>query len=200
VKLALFPLANRAFANMHRMKRLQPQIAELKEKFGDNRERMTQETMALYKNAGANPIAGCFPLLIQIPVFFSLYKVQYVTIEMWHAPFYGWIHDLSAPDPTSLFNLFGMLPFVPPHFLPTIGIWPLIYCGTMFIQQLMQPPPPDPVQAQMMRAMPFIFTLMMASFPAGLLIYWSWNNTLSVLQQWVINKRLERLPLAAVKA
>jgi YidC/Oxa1 family membrane protein insertase len=183
------------------MKKLAPELAKLKERFADDKERLTQETMALYKKAGANPIAGCAPLLVQIPVFFSLYKVLYVTIEMWHAPFYGWIHDLSSPDPTTIFNLFGLIPWTPPAFLPVLGVWPLIYCATMYIQQMMQPPPPDPVQARMMKAMPFVFTLMMGNFPAGLLIYWSWNNTLSVLQQWLITRRLDslsaRVPQAA---
>ncbi len=147
--------------------------------------------MALYKRVGANPIFGCLPVLVQVPVFFSLYKVLYVTIEMRHAPFFGWIHDLSAPDPTSMFNLFGLIPWTPPEYLH-IGIWSLIYCGTMFLQQSMQPPMPDPVQAKMMKFLPIVFTIMLAKFPAGLVIYWSWNNTLTIMQQWFITRRLDR--------
>jgi YidC/Oxa1 family membrane protein insertase len=144
--------------------------------------------MGLYKKVGANPMAGCLPIVIQIPVFFALYKVLFVTIEMRHAPFYGWIKDLSAPDPTSLFNLFGLIPWTPPDLLH-IGLWPLIMGGTMFLQQKLNPQPPDPIQAKIFLMMPVIFTVMLASFPAGLVIYWAWNNVLSVLQQWVIMKR-----------
>jgi YidC/Oxa1 family membrane protein insertase len=144
--------------------------------------------MALYKRVGANPLAGCLPVVIQIPVFFSLYKVLFVTIEMRHAPFYGWIHDLSSPDPTSFANLFGLIPWSPPHIL-MIGAWPLIMGLTMFMQQKLNPQPADPVQAKMFMFLPIVFTYMLASFPAGLVIYWAWNNTLSVLQQWVIMRR-----------
>ena len=188
IKLLFFPLQTRAVHNLNKMKQLQPEMKKLQAQYADDKVKLNQETMALYKRVGANPVAGCLPILLQIPVFFSLYKVLYVTIEMRHAPFYGWIHDLSAPDPTSLFNLFGLIPFTPPHFL-MIGAWPAVYCLTMVLQQRMQPTPPDPVQARMFQFMPFIFTFMMGNFPAGLVIYWSWNNTLTMLQQWVITRR-----------
>ena len=192
VKILFFPLANRAYENMFKMKQIQPEIAKLKEKFNDDKLRLNQEMMALNKKAGVNPLLGCLPILLQIPVFFSLYKVLFVTIEMRHAPFFGWIHDLSAPDPTSLFNLFGLIPWTPPHAL-AIGIWPAIYCATMYVQQKMQPPMPDPAQQRMMLMMPIMFTFMMGSFPAGLVIYWSWNNTLTICQQWFITRRMKRL-------
>ena len=191
VKILFFPLANRAYENMFKMKQIQPELAALKEKFGDDKLRLNQEMMALNKKAGVNPLLGCLPIMLQIPVFFSLYKVLFVTIEMRHAAFYGWVHDLSAPDPTSLFNLFGLIPWTPPHAL-AIGAWPVIYCVTMFVQQKMQPPMPDPVQQRMMLFMPIMFTFMMGSFPAGLVIYWSWNNTLTISQQWFITRRLKQ--------
>ena len=191
VKILFFPLANRAYENMFKMKQIQPELAALKEKFGDDKLRLNQEMMALNKKAGVNPLLGCLPIMLQIPVFFSLYKVLFVTIEMRHAAFYGWVHDLSAPDPTSLFNLFGLIPWTPPHAL-AIGAWPLIYCITMFVQQKMQPPMPDPVQQRMMLFMPVMFTFMMGSFPAGLVIYWSWNNALTISQQWFITRRLKQ--------
>ncbi|WP_421360450.1 membrane protein insertase YidC [Agrobacterium rosae] len=188
VKLLFFPLASKQYASMANMKRMQPKMAELKAKHGDDRMAMQQATMALYKEEKINPVAGCWPMLLQIPVFFALYKVIYVTIEMRHAPFFGWIHDLSAPDPTSLFNLFGLLPYEVPHFL-MIGVWPIIMGITMFMQMRMNPTPPDPTQAMIFTWMPLIFTFMLASFPAGLVIYWAWNNTLSISQQAVIMKR-----------
>ncbi len=188
VKLIFFPLANMSYASMARMKKLQPKMTELREKYPDDKMKQQQEMMALYKTEKVNPAAGCLPMLLQIPVFFSLYKVLYVTIEMRHAPFFGWIQDLSAPDPTSIFNLFGVLPFDPPTFL-MIGIWPLIMGVTMFLQMQMNPTPPDPTQAMIFKWMPIIFTFMMAGFPAGLVIYWCWNNTLSILQQGAIMKR-----------
>jgi YidC/Oxa1 family membrane protein insertase len=193
VKLLFFPLANKSYANIHKMKKLQPEMAAIREKFGEDRARIQQETMALYRRAGTNPMLGCLPVLIQVPVFFSLYKVLYVTIEMRHAPFFGWIHDLSAPDPTSLLTLFGLIPWTPPAFLDVVnlGIWPMIYCATMFLQQSMQPPMPDPVQAKMMKWLPLVFTLMMGRFASGLVIYWSWNNVLTVTQQYLITRRLE---------
>jgi len=161
--------------------------------------RLNQETMALYKRVGANPVAGCLPVMLQIPVFFSLYKVLYVSLEMRHAPFFGWIRDLSAPDPTSLFNVFGLVPFVPPHALPAIGVWPCIYCITMVFQQRMQPMQVDPVQARMFQFMPFIFTFMMANFPVGLVIYWSWSTTLTMAQQWLITRRTKAIIPAAAE-
>jgi YidC/Oxa1 family membrane protein insertase len=188
VKLLFFPLANKSYNAMSKMKLLQPEIQKLRERFPDDKARQQQEMMELYKRVGANPLAGCLPIVIQIPVFFSLYKVLFVTIEMRHAPFFGWIHDLSAPDPTSFVNLFGLLPFAAPHFL-MIGAWPLIMGLTMFLQQKLNPQPVDPVQARMFMLLPLVFTYMLAAFPAGLVIYWAWNNTLSIAQQWVIMHR-----------
>ena len=188
VKLLFFPLANKSYNAMSKMKLLQPEIQKLRERFPDDKARQQQEMMALYKRVGANPLAGCLPIVIQIPVFFSLYKVLFVTIEMRHAPFYGWIHDLSAPDPTSFVNLFGLIPFTPPELL-MIGAWPLIMGLTMFLQQKLNPQPVDPVQARMFMLLPIVFTYMLAAFPAGLVIYWAWNNLLSIAQQWAIMHR-----------
>lgn len=187
IKLAMFTLANKSYRSMKKMKNLQPQMERLKELYADDKTRLNQEIMNLYKKEKVNPVSGCLPLLIQIPVFFSIYKVLYVTIEMRHAPFFGWIHDLSAPDPTTVFNLFGLLPFTPPAFL-MIGAWPIIMAATMYLQQKMSPQPADPVQAMVMKFMPLMFLFMFSSFPAGLLIYWSWNNILSIVQQFYINK------------
>jgi YidC/Oxa1 family membrane protein insertase len=148
--------------------------------------------MELYRKSGANPLAGCLPVIIQIPVFFALYKVLFVTIEMRHAPFYGWIKDLSASDPTSVFNLFGLMPWSPPEIWllgATLGAWPLIMGLTMFLQQKLNPAPPDPIQAKIFMFLPILFTFMLAAFPAGLVIYWAWNNILSVAQQWVIMRQ-----------
>ena len=194
VKGLFFPLANKSYKAMSKMKLLQPEMVKLREKYGEDKARLNEEMMALYKRVGANPLAGCLPIVIQIPVFFSLYKVLFVTIEMRHAPFYGWIRDLSSPDPTSFANLFGLIPFDPGsvpvigHFL-LIGAWPLIMGCTMFMQQKLNPQPADPVQAKMFMFLPIVFTYMLSSFPAGLVIYWAWNNTLSCLQQWVIMRR-----------
>jgi len=188
VKAAFFPLANKSYASMAKMKAVQPQMTLIRERFADDKVKQQQELMELYKKEKINPIAGCWPMLIQIPVFFSLYKVLYVTIEMRHAPFFGWIQDLAAPDPTSLFNLFGLIPWTPPAML-MIGIWPLIMGFTMWVQMKMNPAPPDPIQQQMFAWMPVIFTFMLGTFPAGLVIYWSWNNALSVTQQYLIMKR-----------
>ncbi len=188
VKAIFYPLASKSYASMSKMKMLQPAMAEIKTKYPDDKVKQQQETMELYKREKINPLAGCLPILVQIPVFFSLYKVLYVTIEMRHAPFFGWIHDLSAADPTTIFNLFGLIPWTPPHML-MLGIWPLIMGVTMFVQMKLNPAPPDPTQAMLFTYMPIIFTFMMASFPAGLVIYWSWNNTLSILQQSLIMKK-----------
>jgi YidC/Oxa1 family membrane protein insertase len=188
VKLLFLPLANKSYQAMSKMKLLQPEMQKIRERFPDDKARQQQEIMALYKKVGANPLAGCLPMVIQIPVFFSLYKVLFVTIEMRHAPFYGWIRDLSAPDPTSFANLFGLLPFTPPEFL-MIGAWPLIMGLTMFLQQKLNPQPVDPMQARMFMILPVVFTYMLAHFPAGLVIYWAWNNTLSIGQQWLIMHR-----------
>jgi YidC/Oxa1 family membrane protein insertase len=190
VKIAFFPLANKSYRAMAKMKLLQPEMAKLREQFGDDKARLNQEMMATYKRVGANPLAGCLPIAIQIPVFWSLYKVLYVTIEMRHAPFYGWIHDLSSPDPTSFVNLFGLLPYAVPNISYLhIGVWPLIMGVTMFLQQKLNPPPPDPVQAKMMMALPVVFTFMLSQMPAGLVLYWSWNNLLSIAQQYTIMRR-----------
>ena len=185
LKLLFFPLANKSYRSMARMKQLQPKMAKLKELHKDDKMAMNQSLMDLYKKEKVNPMAGCLPMIIQIPVFFALYKVLFVSIEMRQAPFYGWIKDLSAPDPTSLFNLFGLLPFDVPSFLQ-IGAWPLIMGATMLMQQRLNPAPTDPMQEKMFMLMPLIFTVMLASFPAGLVIYWAWNNTLTIAQQWTI--------------
>lgn len=188
VKAIFFPLANKSYKSMANMKKVQPKMLEIREKYADDKMKQQQAMMELYKTEKINPIAGCWPVLIQIPVFFALYKVLYVTIEMRHAPFFGWIQDLAAPDPTSLLNLFGLLPFATPAMLH-IGIWPLLMGVTMFLQMRMNPAPPDPTQAAIFTWMPVIFTFMMAGFPAGLVIYWAWNNLLSILQQGAIMKR-----------
>ncbi|MBA4208445.1 MAG: membrane protein insertase YidC [Parvibaculum sp.] len=188
IKLVFYPLANKSYVAMSKMKKLQPEMEKLRERYKDDRLKQQQEIMELYKKEQVNPLAGCLPVLIQIPVFFALYKVLFVTIEMRHAPFFGWIDDLSAPDPTSIFNLFGLIPWDPPSLL-LIGIWPIIMGFTMFVQMRMNPLPADPIQAQIFTWMPIIFTFMLAGFPAGLVIYWAWNNTLSVIQQGVIMKR-----------
>jgi YidC/Oxa1 family membrane protein insertase len=192
VKALFFPLANKSYRAMSKMKLLQPEIEKLKALHGADQQKMSQAMMELYRKSGANPLAGCLPVIIQIPVFFALYKVLFVTIEMRHAPFYGWIVDLSASDPTSVFNLFGLLPWGPPEVWllgATMGAWPLIMGLTMFLQQKLNPAPPDPIQAKIFMFMPVLFTFMLASFPAGLVIYWAWNNILSVAQQWVIMKQ-----------
>jgi len=196
---AFFPLQTRAVMSMNRMKAMQPEILKLREKFADDKMRLNQETMALYKRAGANPLAGCLPVALQIPVFFSLYKVLYVSLEMRHASFFGWIRDLSAPDPTTIFNLFGLVPFTPPAALPNIGVWLCIYCLTMVLQQRMQPMQVDPAQARMFQLMPFFFTFMMSSLPAGLVIYWSWSTTLTMGQQWLITRRTKAIVPAAAE-
>lgn len=188
VKLLFFPLASKQYASMANMKRMQPKMEELKAKFGDDKMGLQQAMMELYRTEKINPVAGCWPVLLQIPVFFALYKVIYVTIEMRHAPFFGWIQDLSAPDPTTFVNLFGLLPFEAPTFLH-LGVWPIIMGITMFLQMRMNPTPPDPTQAMLFNWMPLIFTFMLGTFPAGLVIYWAWNNTLSILQQAIIMKR-----------
>ena len=194
IKIVFFPLANKSYASMAKMKKLQPQMEALRTRYGDDKVKQQQALMELYKQEKINPLAGCLPILIQIPVFFALYKVLFVTIEMRHAPFLGWIKDLSAPDPTNLFNLFGLLPF-DPTVLPVIGaflhigVWPLVMGVTMWAQMKLNPAPPDPTQKMIFDWMPVIFTLMLASFSAGLVIYWAWNNTLSVLQQSVIMQR-----------
>lgn len=187
IKLAMFGLANKSYRSMKKMKSLQPEVDRIKALYADDKTKFNQEIMELYKREKVNPVSGCLPLLVQIPVFFSIYKVLYVTIEMRQAPFFGWIKDLSAPDPTTVFNLFGLLPFAPPSFL-MLGVWPLLMAGTMYLQQRMSPAPADPVQAQVMKFMPLMFLFMFGGFPAGLLIYWTWNNILSIVQQHFVNR------------
>jgi YidC/Oxa1 family membrane protein insertase len=192
VKLLFFPLANASFKSMSKMKKVQPHMEEIRKVHKEDPQRQQKEIMELYKREKVNPVAGCVPMLIQIPVFFSLYKVLYVSIEMRQAPFYGWIHDLSAPDPTSILNLFGLLPYHIPLWVPaylSIGIWPILMGFTQFVQTKLNPAPTDPVQAKMFTFMPLIFTFMFATFPAGLVIYYTWNNLLSVTQQYVIMRR-----------
>ena len=194
LKTVFFPLANKSYASMAKMKAVQPEIQALRERFGDDRVKLQQEMMEIYKKEKINPIAGCLPIVIQIPVFFALYKVLFVTIEMRHAPFFGWIKDLSAPDPTTIFNLFGLIPWDPGtvpvigHFL-LLGVWPIIMGMTMWAQMKLNPAPPDPTQKMIFDWMPLIFTFMLGSFASGLVIYWAWNNTLSVIQQSVIMRR-----------
>jgi YidC/Oxa1 family membrane protein insertase len=194
IKIVFFPLANKSYASMAKMKTVQPQMMELRERYKDDKVKQQQALMELYKQEKINPLAGCLPILVQIPVFFALYKVLFITIEMRHAPFFGWIKDLAAPDPTTIFNLFGLIPWNPAN-VPVIGvylmigIWPIIMGITMFFQMKLNPSPPDPTQKMIFDWMPLLFTIMLASFPAGLVIYWAWNNTLSVLQQSYIMKK-----------
>jgi YidC/Oxa1 family membrane protein insertase len=194
VKLVFFPLANKSYHSMSALRRLQPEMQRLRERYKDDRMKMNQAVMELYRKEKVNPAAGCLPVVIQIPVFFSLYKVLYVTIEMRHAPFYGWIKDLSAHDPTNVFNLFGLIPWTPPSFIPVIGAWAIIMGFTMFLQMKLNPQPADPIQAKIFMFMPIIFTVILAPFPAGLVIYWAWNNTLSITQQWIIMRRDAQRP------
>jgi len=191
IKLAFFPLANKSYISMAKMKAVQPEMKKLQDRYASDKAQLQKELMALYKREKINPVAGCWPVLLQIPVFFALYKVIFITIEMRHAPFIGWIRDLSAADPTNIFNLFGLLPFDPvqiPILGPFlwVGIWPLIMGISMFVQMKMNPEPTDPIQKTMFAWMPVIFTFMLGSFPAGLVIYWTWNNILSVAQQYYI--------------
>jgi YidC/Oxa1 family membrane protein insertase len=201
IKFVFFPLANKSYASMAKMKAVQPQLLMIRDRYADDKMKQQQAMMELYKKEKINPLAGCLPIAIQIPVFFALYKVLFVTIEMRHAPFFGWIKDLSAPDPTNIFNLFGLIPF-DPTVLPVlgqflhIGIWPLIMGVTMWFQMKLNPAPPDPTQKMIFDWMPVIFTFMLASFSAGLVIYWAWNNTLSVIQQSIImNKHGAKIEL-----
>ena len=194
IRLALYPLANKSFRSMAKMRALSPKLTKMREQHKDDRQKLNQEMMALYKSEKVNPAAGCLPILLQIPVFFALYKVLYVSIEMRQAPFFGWIKDLSEVDPTSIFNLFGLLPYstsLVPDFL-NIGVWPILMGLSMFIQQRLNPPPPDPVQAKIFQWMPVFFTFLLATFPAGLVIYWTWNNALSIIQQWWITRQIDK--------
>ena len=194
VKLVFYPLANKSYRSMGKMRVLAPKVQEIRERHSEDRMAMNQAMMALYKEEKVNPAAGCLPVLLQIPVFFALYKVLFVTIEMRHAPFFGWITDLSAPDPTSVFNLFGLMPFSV-DFLPPflqLGAWPIMMGLSMWLQMRLNPAPPDPVQARIFQFMPIIFTFLLATFPAGLVIYWTWNNLLSMAQQWYIIRSIEK--------
>jgi YidC/Oxa1 family membrane protein insertase len=200
IKALFFPLANKSYRSMSKMKLLGPKIQVVRDQYKDDPAKQQQAIMALYKSEKVNPASGCLPMLVQVPVFFSLYKVIFVTIEMRQAPFYGWIHDLSAVDPTNVFNLFGLIPYDPTMLLPMLhlGAWPLMMGFTMYFQQKLNPPPPDPTQAKLFQLMPLVFTFMLANFPAGLVIYWSWNNLLTIGQQWLIMRqtRLSRPGLA----
>jgi YidC/Oxa1 family membrane protein insertase len=191
VKLLFFPLANYSYRSMSKMKLLGPKLQAIREQYKDDPTKIQQQTMAIYKAEKINPASGCLPMVIQIPIFFSLYKVIFINIDMRQAPFFGWIHDLSAIDPTNVFNLFGLIPFDPTVISPFLhlGLWPLFMGFTMWAQQKMNPPPPDPTQAKLFQFMPIIFTFMLARFPAGLVIYWSWNNLLTIGQQWLIMRQ-----------
>jgi YidC/Oxa1 family membrane protein insertase len=195
LKLLFFPLANKSYESMAKMKAVQPEMLAIRDRFADDKQKQQQAMMELYKKEKINPLAGCLPVLVQIPVFFALYKVLFVTIEMRHAPFFGWIKDLAAPDPTSIFNLFGLLPYNPGA-VPVLGaflmlgVWPIIMGITMWVQMKMNPEPTDEIQKTIFGWMPIVFTFMLASFPAGLVIYWAWNNLLSVLQQYAIMRKM----------
>lgn len=189
IKGVLFPLANKQFESFAKMKVLQPKMKALQERHKDDKQKLQMEMMELYKKEKVNPLSGCLPIFVQIPIFFSLYKVLFVTIEMRHAPFFGWIKDLSAPDPLTPLNLFGAFDFSPPSFI-AIGIWPILMGLSMWLQQKMNPTPMDPAQAKIMGFLPIIFTFILAPFAAGLVIYWTWNNLLSILQQWLIQRKV----------
>jgi YidC/Oxa1 family membrane protein insertase len=204
LRILLYPLANASFKSMGKMKKVQPEMERIKKRFADDQQKQQQEMMELYKREKVNPLTGCLPMLIQFPILFAFYKVQIVTIEMYHAPFWGWITDLSAPDPTSYVNLFGLLPFTVPQTMPLglgfltfllhVGIWPILMGITQWVQFKMNPAPTDPVQAKMFAFMPLIFTFMFAAFPSGLVIYYTWNNLLSMAQQGYMMKR-EGVPI-----
>jgi len=188
IKLLFFQLANKSYVSMSAMRKLQPKMVALRERYADDKQKQQQEMMKMYQEEKVNPVSGCLPMLIQIPVFFALYKVLFVSIEMRQAPFFGWVQDLSAPDPLLITNLFGLIPFDPPGFL-AIGVWPLLMGITMYAQQKLNPAPQDPVQAKVFMLLPIMFTFLLAAFPVGLVIYWTWNNVLTIAQQWVIMKR-----------
>src|SRR5205085_8334137 len=201
IKGIFFPLANKSYASMAKMKAVQPEMVAIRERYADDKMKQQQAMMELYKKEKVNPVAGCLPILVQVPVFFALYKVLFITIEMRHAPFFGWIKDLSAPDPTTIFNLFGLIPWDPSH-LPIVGpflmlgVWPLIMGVTMWMQMKLNPPPPDPTQQMIFDWMPVVFTFMLSGFSAGLVIYWAWNNTLSVTQQsFIMHKHGAKIEL-----
>jgi len=185
VRTLFFPLANYSFRSMAKMKILQPELLRLKELHKGDKAKLQQEMMALYKREKVNPLSGCLPILIQIPFFFAIYKMLLISLEMRHQPFFGWIKDLSAQDPTSIFNIFGLIPWDPPSFL-IIGVWPIMMGTTMFLQQKLNPTPPDPVQAKIFMFFPLFLTIILAPFPSGLVVYWTINNILTIAQQWVI--------------
>jgi len=188
IRLIFFPLANYSFRSMAKMKAVQPEMTRLKELYKEDKAKLQQEMMALYRKEKINPASGCLPVLIQIPFFFAIYKMLFISLEMRHQPFFGWIKDLSAQDPTSLFNLFGLIPWDPPSFL-IIGIWPILMGASMWVQQKINPAPPDPVQAKIFAFFPLFLTIILASFPSGLVVYWTINNILTIAQQWVIMKK-----------
>ncbi len=188
IRLTFFPLANYSFKSMAKMKAVQPEMTRLKDLYKEDKVKMQQEIMALYKKEQINPASGCLPVLIQIPFFFAIYKMLFISLEMRHQPFFGWIKDLSAQDPTSLFNLFGLIPWDPPSFL-IIGIWPILMGLSMWVQQKLNPAPTDPIQAKIFMFFPVFLTVILASFPSGLVLYWTVNNILTIAQQWFIMKR-----------
>ena len=198
VRILLYPLANKAYASMSKMRKLQPDTIMLRERYRDDKAKMNTEMMALYRKQKANPMAGCLPMLVQIPVFFALYSVLFATIEMRHAPFFGWVQDLSAPDSATFITVFGLLDWPAPEFL-LIGIWPILFAGTMVFQMKLNPQPVEPIQQKIMMFLPLLFLFMFARFPAGLVVYWTWNNVLSIAQQWLIMRRMgiTRTSLAA---
>ena len=189
IRLAFFPLANFSFRSMAKMKAVQPEMMRLKELHKDDKVKLQQEMMALYRKEKINPASGCLPVLIQIPFFFAIYKMLFISLEMRHQPFFGWIKDLSAADPTSIFNLFGLIPWDPPSFM-IIGIWPILMGASMWVQQKLNPAPADPTQAKIFALLPFVFTFVLAGFAAGLVLYWSVNNILSIAQQWFIQRKI----------
>jgi YidC/Oxa1 family membrane protein insertase len=201
VKALFYPIAARSYRQMGKMRLLGPKITQVREKYKDDPAKLQSEMMSVYKAENVNPVSGCAPMLLQIPVFFALYKVILVTIEMRQAPFFGWIQDLSATDPTNIFNLFGLIPFDPSLISPFLhlGVWPLVMGATMYLQQKLNPPPPDPAQARMLQFMPLIFMFSMGRFPAGLVIYWSWNNALTMAQQWYIQRQAKLSPASGAK-
>ena len=190
IRLIFFPLANYSFRSMAKMKAVQPEMMRLKELHKEDKVKLQQEMMALYRKEKINPASGCLPVLIQIPFFFAIYKMLFISLEMRHQPFFGWIEDLSAKDPTSIFNLFGMIPWDPPSFL-IIGIWPILMGASMWVQQKLNPAPADPIQAKIFAFFPLFLTIILASFPSGLVVYWTINNILTIAQQWVIMKKLK---------
>ena len=188
IRIIFFPLANYSFRSMAKMKALQPEMVRLKELHKDDKVKLQQEMMALYKKEKVNPASGCLPILIQIPFFFAIYKMLFISLEMRHQPFFGWIQDLSAKDPTTIFNLFGLIPWDPPGFL-IIGIWPILMGLTMYLQQKLNPAPADPIQAKIFAFFPLFLTIILAPFPSGLVVYWTINNILTIAQQWVIIRK-----------